>query len=261
MRNLYTCDNCIHNPAQYQDIGTKVGFCLKHDSLLKNSAHTTCRFFKRKDLPSFIAEEGHKEHAKEFADTKGIVFYYNKIVEPAKKYSQEHVWKTRTFDPYLHEVAIYHKAKTKWVYFEAFLASRNPIKSIIYSSLIRRYMAQCGPESDNYGIILCLSSDIGEKIDLQQKDFRIELTYEEFETLQETYLKDIVLMKLYAIQEYGAIHQDEDIMWVTDELNGALLSSWREFFASVQQLVPIIQTYIITSATSRKTFFPESLNE
>lgn len=261
MRNLYTCDNCLFNPAQYQDIGTKVGFCVKYGSLLKNPSHTTCRFFKRQDLPFFIAEEGHAEHYREFADTKGIVFYATKNVEPFKNYSQHHAWLTHTFDPYLHEVAIYQKAEKKWMYLEAFSASRNPIKSIIYSSLIRTYLAQYGSQHDNYRMLLCLSADLGEKIVLQQQDFRVEITNAEFETLQETYLKDIVLMKLYAIQEYGAIIQDEAIMWILDELNGALLSSWKEFFGSVQQLVPIIQTYIIASATKRKTFFPQPCDE
>lgn len=258
MRNLYTCDNCIFNPAQYQDVGAKTGFCLRYNSLLKNSSHTTCRFLKRKDLPYFITEEGHKEHSKAFANTKGIVFYYTKITEPFKNYSQHHVWMNHIFDPYLHEVAIYHQSGKKWVYLEAFSASRNPIKSIIYSSLTRRYIAQCGSQKDNYRIILCLSSDIGEKIELQPKDFRIEITHEEFDALQDTYLKDIVLMKLYAIQEYGFIMQDENIMWVSDELNGALLSSWREFFVSIQELVPMIQSYIVASATKRNTFFPQT---
>lgn len=261
MRNLYTCDNCTFNPSQYQDIGTQVGFCLKYNSLLKGSSRTTCRFFKRKDLPSFLAEQGQQEHSKEFSDKKGIVFYYTKDTCPIQNYSQRHAWITHTFDPYLNQVAIYHHSGNKWVYLQAFAASRNPIKSIIYTSLTRRYIAICGSQNDNYRLILCLATDLGEKIELQQRDFRIGITNEEFEMLKETYLKDIVLMKLYAIQEYGYIVQDENIKWVSDELNGALLSSWREFFANIQHLVPLIQSHIIHSATSRSTFFPQSSDD
>jgi len=50
---------------------------------------------------------------------------------------------------------------------------------------------------------------------------------------------------------------NEDLMWISDELNGALLSSWGEFFSSVIQLVPVINKYVIDSAQERGTFFPE----
>jgi len=258
MRNLYVCDNCLWNPAQYQDIGASIGFCLRYNSLLKNASHTTCRFFQRKDLPSFVAEDGHQEHAKTFAESHGIVYYSTTVAEQVTPYSHRHMWLTHTFDPYLHEVAMYHQMEKKWIYLETFPASRNPIKSIMYSSFVRRYIAQSGAQHDHYRMMLCLSSDLNETIELQLRDFRIELSSGEFEAVHETYLKDIVLLKLYALQEYGNIVHDDELMWVSDELGGALTSSWREFFASVRQCVPLIQSAIIASATQRKTFFPVS---
>ncbi len=213
MRNLYVCDNCLWNPAQYQDIGASIGFCLRYNSLLKNASHTTCRFFQRKDLPSFVAEDGHQEHAKAFAETHGIVFYSTAVAEQVTPYSHRHVWLTHTFDPYLHEVAMYHQMEKKWMYLETFPASRNPIKSIMYSSFVRRYIAQSGAQHDHYRMMLCLSADLNETIELQLRDFRIDLSSEEFEAVHETYLKDIVLLKIYAIQEYGNIVHDDDLMW------------------------------------------------
>lgn len=257
MRNPYTCDNCIFNPSQYQDIGSKTGYCLRHNSLLKNSSHTTCHFFRRKDLPLFLAEEGHKEHAKNFSDTNEIVYYYTKHSEQKRNYSEQHYWLTNTFDPYLHEVTLYHRSGKKWTFLQAFLSSRNPIKSIICSSLIRRYIQRCGQQGDNYRLILSLSNDLKEKVDLRIEDFRIEIEYEEFDLLKETYLKDISLLRIYGIQEYGSITNNENLMWISDELNGALLSSWSEFFSSVIQLSPIINRYVIDSAQERGTFFPE----
>jgi hypothetical protein len=257
MNNPYTCDNCLFNPIQYREIGTKVGFCLKYSCLLRNSLHTTCHFLKRKDLPSFLAEEGVTEHASEFPESEGIVFYYGKYKDEIKRYCGYHAWATGTYDPYLYEAALYHKTAKKWTFIQAFAASRNPIKSIMSSSLTRRYIGQCGPERDNYLLILSVVKDLKERIDLRADDFRWEVSSGEFSRLEEFYLKDIKLFQLYAIQEYGHLMKDERIMWISDELNGSLLASWKEFFSSVDNLVPAIMTYVIESAQKRNEFFPK----
>lgn len=257
MRNPYTCDNCLFNPSQYQDVGTKIGYCLKHDSLLKNSSHTTCHYFRRKDLPFFVAEEGHAEHAREFPRNAGIVFYHTKHKEEYKRYSERHAWVTNSYDPHLHEVVVYHRMGKKWAYVQAFMSSRNPVKSIISSSLVRRYVQQCGARSDNYRLVLSMTSDLSESIDVRMEDFRFEVSGDEFSALKENYLKDIALLKVYAIQEYGAITENEGLMWVSDELNGSLLSSWKEFAVDVKALAPIVSSYIIAAAQNRGTFFPE----
>jgi hypothetical protein len=258
MRNLYTCDNCIYNPSQYQEIGSRCGFCLKYNSLLMQASHTTCKFFKRKDLPLFLAEQGHKEHAKSFSGTNDIVYYHTKTPQEKRNYSEKYVWENNIFDIYIHEIAIYHRISSqKWTYLQGLLASRNPIKNIMHSSLLRRYIQHCGSESDNYRLVLSLSADLGEPSDIRMNDFRIEVSYEEFISLRESYQKDVVLLRLYAIQEYGYLIQDESIIWISDELNGAIESSWQEFIVSVQGIVPILQQRITSSAQSRGTFFPE----
>lgn len=258
MKNPYTCDNCLYNPSQYQEIGTTVGYCLKHDCLLKNATHTTCHFFKRKDLPSFVSIEGHEEHALEFPAKEEIVFYYSKYQEDKKYYSERHVWLTNTYDPLLHQVAIYHRAEKKWTFIQTFMSSRNPIKALISSSLTRRYIHQCGAKQDNYRLILSLANDLADNLDLRLEDFRWEISVEEFFERKENYLKDIALLRLYAIQEYGALIEDDNIMWISDELNGSLLSSWKEFFVGVKALVPVITTSIVSSAQKRGSFFPDT---
>jgi hypothetical protein len=86
---------------------------LKHAVVLKNASHTTCRFHRRKDLPYFLAEEGQREHEERFAETSGVVYYWNQYPEEMRRYSEKYCWLTRTFDPYLHDVAIYHDIKEK----------------------------------------------------------------------------------------------------------------------------------------------------
>lgn len=261
MRNLYTCDNCLYNPSQYQAMGTQVGYCLKYNYLLKHAAETTCRLLKRKDLPVFLASEAHEAHALHFASMKGIVFYETQASETLQPYSVQQVWLNNQYDPYLHEVAIYHKVEQKWTFIQAFMSSRNPIKALISTALTRKYIQQCGAKQDNYQLILSLANDLTDNLELTLADFREPLTIDEFIAIKENYLKDIALLKLYAIQEYGALIAEDKIMWISDELNASLLNSWAEFYQAIKALVPMITTNIIASAKKRKTFFPEQQYE
>ncbi len=256
VRNPYTCDNCVFNPTQYHELGTQIGFCLQYNCLLMNSLHTTCHFLRRKDLPFFLAIEGEREHAERFSEDQGIVFYYARHKEEFRRYSEYHVWLTNTYDPYLHEAALYHKTQKKWTFIQAFAASRNPIKSIMSSCLTRRYVLNCGNQRDNYRLVLSVVNDLKENPNIHPGDFRWEVSPQEFTDLCEHYLKELKLLQLYAVQEYGALMNDERVMWISDELNGSLFASWKEFFAGVAYLAPIAIRYIIDSADSRHQFFP-----
>lgn len=256
MNSPYTCDNCIYNPSQFQELGTRTGFCLKHETILRNASHTTCKFNRRKDLPYFLVEEGQAEHAEEFAKTKGVVYYWTKYPEEFHKYSERHAWVTNTFDPLLNEVAIYHRSGKKWIFIEALAGSRNPIKSIMQSSLLRRYIFTCGPTEDNYRVLLAFTSTLGDEVNLRISDFRTEPSAEQFVEQKERYARDVILLRLYAIQEYGHLTENEQITWVSDELNGAFLTSSKEFTLAVKSFVPVLQSWIITAAEHRGTFFP-----
>ncbi|MGO9018040.1 MAG: hypothetical protein ACLQVJ_06770 [Syntrophobacteraceae bacterium] len=208
-------------------------------------------------MPYFLAEEGKIEHASSFDKDVGIVFYYSQHPFEIKHYSERYVWLTNTFSPYLHEAALYYRTKLKWPFIQAFVASRNPIKSIMSSSLTRRYMQQCGPNRDNYRLALSLCTDLRESVDIHIDDFMWQIPLESIIELKEYYSKEIKLLQLYAIQEYGKLTDNEDIMWITDELNGALIESWNEFFSGVVHLVPVITRYIIDASQKRGTFFPQ----
>lgn len=254
MFNPFTCDNCLFNPAQYNELGTRVGYCLKHSSLLKKASLTTCKYHVRKDLPSFVCEEGQQEHGALFANTRGICFYKSKIEYVQQEYSERAAWE-HSFDPYLHEVAIYHRSAKKWVYLQAFLSSRSPIKSLIHSCLTRRYIAQCGPERDNYRIVLAICNDIGSPINLYKEDFRSPITNEYFEGIKEHYIKEIELLRLYCIQEYGHLVQDENLQWISDDLNGALETSLTYYRRTVRRLSKSAVRRIIEGATRRGVFY------
>jgi hypothetical protein len=125
------------------------------------------------------------------------------------------------------------------------------------SSLTRRYIQQCGKAVDNNRLILSLCNDLKDSVDIQMSDFMWQIPIECFMDLKEYYSKELKLLQLYAIQEYGMLTENEDIMWITDELNGAIMESWNEFFSGVIRLVPIVTRYIIDSSQNRGKFFPQ----
>ncbi|MCB1097558.1 MAG: hypothetical protein KDN22_18445 [Verrucomicrobiae bacterium] len=227
---------------------------------MKNASHTTCRFLRRKDLPKFVAEESEAEHAEEFSGTTGVVFYFNKIPQAKQRYSEKHAWLTNTFDTRLNEVAIYHKTKKKWIFLQALLGSRNPVTNVMQSSLVRRYIANCGPDRDNFRLVLSLTQELAEPVEIRVADFRIELSADEFASIRESYQRDVLLLRLYAIQEYGHMIENDDIMWISDELNGSFLSSWNEFTVAVRSLVPLVQRKITEHAQSAGVFFEGTAN-
>lgn len=258
MRNLYTCQNCIYNPSQYLEVGTKTGFCLKHDSLIFQASITTCRFFKRKDLPSFLAEEGIAEHVSEFTSTQGLVNYQTKMQIRKQHYSEEYCWNNDLFDPLLHEVTIYYKMEKKWPFLRAASASRHPIKGLIHSCLVRRYISQCGAQKDNYSIVLDAVLNLKDFPEFKIDDFRMPIEVDQYLAIKDIYAKDITLLKIYGIQEYGELVQDDNIMWATEELNGAVEYSIPEFINAVNRLIPWLKNTIIRGSQARGTFFPHS---
>ena len=67
MDELFSCRNCIHNSGQSLLIAEGLGFCLQHNSVIRDPDRTTCKYLHRKDLPNFVVHEGIGEHAAEFA--------------------------------------------------------------------------------------------------------------------------------------------------------------------------------------------------
>lgn len=258
MDNLYSCKNCIYNPSQYGELGTETGFCLRYDSLLKNSNSTTCRSLRRKDLPYFICEGGHDEHKATFANEQGIVFYHSKHPVDRMFYSEEDAWVNNYYDDSLHNVALYHKSDKKWLYIKTFMSSNNIVRSLSASSISRRYLKHCGSGgTDNYRVMLYLTNDLLSNLYMTKDDFINEISDERFEEVKGEYCKEVKLLSIYGLQEYGAMFDNEYLMWVTDELNDSLLSSYDGFFNDLKLLIPEIQKSIVESSKARGTFFPK----
>jgi hypothetical protein len=62
-----SCTNCCFNGLQQGDLGLAVGHCVRHDVVLQNADHTTCRFHFRKDLTAPTAESASLHHQRHFS--------------------------------------------------------------------------------------------------------------------------------------------------------------------------------------------------
>ncbi len=71
-RDLFSCRNCIHNPAQGLTLGRGAGFCLQWGSLIERPGTTTCKYLHRKDLPEFQVSDAVRAHAEAFSDTASM---------------------------------------------------------------------------------------------------------------------------------------------------------------------------------------------
>jgi len=160
MDALFSCRNCVHNCGQSLNIGTGLGYCLQHNSLIANPDDTTCKYLYRKDLPRFVVEEGIEEHAAEFVRFPALVSLSTK--EPIQKmwYSERVGWERHQFDPIVLLSAQYHRTDRAWVLIQAMSSGIDGRRSLSHASLVRRYMNQCGTWTSSYRLALAVIQEL-----------------------------------------------------------------------------------------------------
>jgi hypothetical protein len=255
MEQLFSCRNCIHNASQSIHIGNGQGFCLKHDSIIRDPAQTTCKYLHRKDLPNFVVDEGIREHAAEFANRSALVNLSTKQTIERVPYSERYVWERRAFDPTIHALAQYSKSNPGWVFVQSFAAGIDGRRALTHSGLVRRYMDRCGHWKSSYRLVLGLVQEID-----KEPVFDNESIVNEGTPTVETHEQarwDVIFAKLSAVQEYGFHAGLENIMWVTDTLNGGLSElDWSRLQPELAQQRSQLINQIIEHATEQHVFFP-----
>jgi hypothetical protein len=262
MDALFSCRNCIHNPSQSLNIGQGPGYCLRHSSVIFDSLITTCKYLHRKDLASFVIEEGVREHAAEFAMCPGMANLATK--EPIGRivYSEKFVWERGLFDPLTHAVAQYHKADRSWIFIQSIATGVDGRRSIAYSSLVRRYVNTCETWTSSYRLFLGFVQEVDSTPIFEPRDLFRQYSKQTLEDANQQALWDVVFSRISALQEYGWHASLEELMWVTDSLNGALSEfNWDrlkvELAAKRQQWTKLI----IDHAQNEGVFFPAPTDE
>lgn len=64
--NLHSCANCWYNGLQYDSIGLRVGYCTRHEVILRQADHSTCGQQHRKDLLQISATRASKRQSETF---------------------------------------------------------------------------------------------------------------------------------------------------------------------------------------------------
>jgi len=257
MDELFSCRNCIHNCGQSLSIGRGTGFCLQHDSVISEPGRTTCKYLHRKDLPSFVVDEGVREHAAEFALFSRLVTLDTKESIEQIRYSEKRGWQNNTFDPLTHALAQYHKTKPKWVFIQAFSAGVDGHRSLAHASLARHYMAHCGTWTSSYRLISGLVEEIDDRPEFTAKSLLATNGDSAGDTAEEA-LWDVVFARLSAVQEYGWHAGLEALIWASDSVNGALADlNWPDLQKELSRLRQSWVDLIIRHAQEHHEFFPE----
>lgn len=254
MDELFSCRNCIHNAAQTLLIGNGIGFCLFHKSILRDSSRTTCKYLSRKDMPSFVVDEGVKEHAYEFAMFSSIVDMPTMAPVERANYSEKHAWLNRSFDALTQNLAHSYKIKPTWVFVESLAGGSDGRRALAHSSLVRRYMANCRTWRSSYRFILALVQELPRTPHFEPEDMIPEA---ESDIVQEA-VWDVFFTRISGVQEYGFHAGLEELMWATDHLNGALVRfEWTELRKDLQLKSIEWTEKIITHAEKESAFFPD----
>lgn len=251
MDELFSCRNCIHNSAQTPLIGRGSGFCLMHKSVLRQPGRTTCKYLARKDMPFFVVDEGVKEHAYEYASFSTIVDMPTGESLNQTFYSEKHAWLTGTHDALTQILAHSYKIKPTWVFVESMAGGADGRRLLAHSSLVRRFMTNCGTWRSSYRLALSVVQEVSQPPVFASSDLLDGATADEAEW-------DVLFARLSCIQEYGFHSGLDELMWATDHVNGALvtldLNGARQ---ELEKKSPEWIEQVIRHANDNGAFFPD----
>jgi hypothetical protein len=254
MDELFSCRNCIQNCGQSLNVGAGTGFCLRHDSVIWDPADTTCKYLHRKDLPRFLVDDGLREHAAEFAGFSGMARLHSRQPLSVVRYSQKFAWEKRAFDPLTNVLAQYHKSEPAWIFIESFTGGLDGRRALAHGCLVRRYMDNCDSWKSSYRLVLAFLQEIDEEPHFSKADLRnIDPGGQAGEALW-----DVVFARFSLLQEYGWHAGLDQLRWVTDQVNGALVElDWPKLCEQLVSIKPRLTDLIIDHARMEGVFFDQ----
>jgi hypothetical protein len=250
---VFSCRNCIHNSGQTLTVGTGAGFCLHHNSIIRDPLGTTCKYLHRKDLPWFTVDEAKREHSAEYAEFPGMVQIHTRSAIKSAMYSERFAWDNRTFDPLTNVLARYHKSKPSWIFVESLTGGVDGRRSIAHGCLIRRYMANCNSWKSSYRLVMAVVQELSDTPHFKDEDIFSE---DAQVATKEEALWDLVFIKLSLLQEYGWHAGLEYLLWFPDALGDAIVNfDWGHLKPHLESLQPGITKMIIEHARNEGEYF------
>jgi hypothetical protein len=225
-----------------------------HKSILRAPHRTTCKYLSRKDLPFFAVDEGVKEHAFEFAVFSSIVDMPTMSVVERFNYSEKHVWLTHTYDSLTQNLAHSFKISPTWVFVESLAGGNDGRRALAHSSLVRRYMANCGTWRSSYRFVLALVQELPRTPRFEEDDVVPDAPPDAFEEA----LWDVFFSRISGVEEYGFHSGLQELMWATDQINGSLSRfDWEGLKRDLQIKASEWTELIIKHAQDEGAFFPD----
>jgi hypothetical protein len=253
MDGLFSCRNCIHNAGQTLTIGRGTGFCLHHDSIIRDSRGTTCKYLHRKDLPWFAVDEAKREHAAEYAAFSGMVDINTREAVKLAAYSEKSSWETHAFDPLTNVLARYHKSKPSWIFIESLTGGVDGRRSIAHGCLVRRYMANRNSWKSSYRLVMAVVQELSDTPYFRDDDLYAE---GEAAPARQEALWDLVFIRLGLLQEYGWHAGLEYLQWIPDALGDAVVDlDWEKLQARLAGLRGEITGMIVGHARQEGEYF------
>lgn len=150
--DLFSCRNCIHNPAQGLTLGPGAGFCLTWGSIIDRPEQTTCKYLHRKDLPMFLARRGVQEHEEEFSQVAYMADLETHEPLVPRAYDSDAMLEAERLDTATRAVAAYHALdsapdttaqRRDWT-LATFAGAADGRKAMTHASLVRRMLTSGG---------------------------------------------------------------------------------------------------------------------
>ena len=252
---LFSCRNCIHNAGQSIHIGPAHGYCVLHQSVLREPEDTTCKYLHRKDLPGFVVDEARREHAAEFVEFSFMASLSARKPLFPLRYSEKYCWEQRSFDAVNHALAQYQKAGKSWVYVQAFAGSTDGRRALLHGGLVRRYMARCGTWVSSYRLVLALVNEFDVCPVFNKNDLRTNGNGS-IEIVEEEARWDVFFARLSGLQEYGWHAGLDELIWASDTLNGGLSDlDWSRTTDELHRLRPVWTDMLVKHASDEGVFF------
>lgn len=169
-------------------------------------------------------------------------------------YSEKHAWLTHTHDSLTQNLAHSYKVRPTWVFVQSLAGGNDGRRALAHSSLVRRYMANCGTWRSSYRFILALVEELPRTPRFEEDDIVMDAGQD---AVREA-LWDVFFTRISGVEEYGFHSGLEELMWATDQLNGSLSDfNWEGLKRDLEVKASKWTDLIIEHAQTGGAFFPD----
>jgi SOS regulatory protein LexA len=239
--DLFSCRNCIHNPAQGLTVGRGPGFCLQWGSVIERPEQTTCKYLHRKDLPAFLVRRATEEHADDLSATRGMVDLHGHAPVPARRYV---AGSSTLLDPANHVVASYHALDSggdmtmerRGELIALFAGSVDGRWALLHASLVRRGMLGSVASHTRTTLALALLEEVGSDVFFDERDF-VASEGSPGDSTPAAARWEVAYARLSGIQEFAWHAGNERLKHPLRELGGAVAAQdWPELVCALEGL-------------------------